>query len=190
MNTIALILAGGRSTRMGTPKDCLRLADGRTMLEHTIAAVEPLAIPICIAIGKDTPAPEMLRYLRDEDEFQGPLAAIAHAQRTHPAVGLLVLACDQVLLTAPLLAGLLAQARDDAPTFFCDHEGRSLAPLPGHYPASTAPAIANAFHRGERSPRRWALAQHCHLVPIPPEDIARLRSFNTLQELREAGLLP
>jgi molybdenum cofactor cytidylyltransferase len=50
----ALVLAAGRSTRMGHNKLLARLADGRTMIEHTIDKVLAAAVrPVLVVTGHD-----------------------------------------------------------------------------------------------------------------------------------------
>ncbi len=127
----AVILAGGRSSRLGgTPKASLQIA-GTTLLELTLRAVtgadritvvgpEPAA-GVCPAPGDPS-----LRYVREDPPFGGPAAALA-AALSQPEPGgstapwLMVLACDMprsgqlvpVLLTAAAEAGTSVMASDD-----------------------------------------------------------------------------
>lgn len=186
-----LILAGGRSSRMGCPKDEVVLAGCVTMLGRVLKAVRPLGLNIYLSTS-NAPSPAHaatgLPLVSDATPGEGPLAAIGHAFAVLPAQGFLVVCCDQPLLTTALLQRLL-DARNNTPTFFSSHEGAPLMPFPGHYPAAMASDIVEALARGERSPSRWATRHECRLVSLAPDECLLTRSFNTQDELRDAGLL-
>ncbi len=87
MTTLGAVLAGGRSSRFGSDK-ALAMLDGRTLLDHALAALSPHCDAV-IVVGRgdiaDWPRPDM-----------GPLGGIAGALRHAAASGF-----DQVL-TAPV----------------------------------------------------------------------------------------
>lgn len=87
MTTLGAVLAGGRSSRFGSDK-ALAMLDGRTLLDHTLAALRPHCEAVII-VGRadiaDWPRPDM-----------GPLGGIAGALRHAADRGF-----DQ-LLTAPV----------------------------------------------------------------------------------------
>ena len=96
----ALVLAGGRSSRLGgVPKALLR-AGGRTLLESTLAAVAG-ARRIAVA-GPPDLAPVLARcpgsasLVREEPAFSGPAAAVGAGLSALPpdSEWTLVLACD------------------------------------------------------------------------------------------------
>lgn len=185
-----LVLAGGRGSRMGGPKHDVRLADGRTMLEHVLAVAAPLELPIYLSVSPN-PGDSFCLYnlpmIEDASPFEGPLAAIARAFRETDGEELLIVCCDQPLLRTDVLELLLGKT-DEHPVLFRREDGRSLAPFPGLYPKSILPEIEMALARGERSPRRFLEALPCRWVTVG-EDIERtLDSVNTMEALRQAGL--
>ena len=98
----AIILAGGRSSRMGQDKALLQL-NGKTMLQHTCdLAVAAGCHEVLISRNADG-------YIQDEVANRGPLAGIAAAlkQANHPCC--LVLPVDMPALQPadlqPLLTG-------------------------------------------------------------------------------------
>jgi molybdopterin-guanine dinucleotide biosynthesis protein A len=110
----AIVLAGGRSTRLGRDKACEPLL-GRPMLQHVIDRVSMLVDEIVVvrAPGQALPPIGTARPLRlAEDAYPGagPLGGIytgldaAHADRC------LAIACDMPLLSAPLLRELLRRS--------------------------------------------------------------------------------
>ena len=111
----ALVLAGGKSRRLGTDKRRLRLTSGRGLLEETIDKVAPLADEVLVALGDDTAsfaelARPGIRLLADEQPGTGPLGGIVTglAVARHDLV--LVVACDLPLLNVALLQALLEMA--------------------------------------------------------------------------------
>lgn len=103
--TIAgLVLAGGASARMGTDK-ALILWRGRTLLDHSKAALETAGAAAVFIAGR----PEMPGGLADDEPEAGPARAILSAAKTLAAQGwtrLLVVPVDMPGLTGPLLAAL------------------------------------------------------------------------------------
>ena len=110
-----LVLAGGRSTRMGEDKAALRYA-GCTQLERAMALLTPLVARAYVSVRRDQTAdPVRARFAQIEDALEevGPIAGILAAQARHPEAAWLVLACDLPFLDALTLAHLIA-ARDAA----------------------------------------------------------------------------
>lgn len=189
----ALVLAGGAATRMGEPKHAVRLADGRAMIAHVLAALEPLGLPIHIASERDCP-PDLcgLGYpvLQDEQPHEGPLAAVALALIRLEVDGLLVVCCDQPLLGPETLRRLLpVYPGDRRPAAFTPADTSDPLPFPGYYPSATLPAILAELLSGGRSPRRWLASRECRRIAAGADEAATLKSFNTRAELAAAGLL-
>ncbi|GGG63821.1 hypothetical protein GCM10011374_29150 [Kocuria dechangensis] len=93
----AVILAGGRSSRLGgTPKAGLR-RDGTTLVERTVDAVREAAGVVVVGPG-DLVLPEGVLRAREDPPFGGPAAGIAAGLRVlealPPARWTLTLACD------------------------------------------------------------------------------------------------
>jgi molybdopterin-guanine dinucleotide biosynthesis protein A len=107
-NSIAVLLAGGRSSRMGRDKASLRIpGDGRTLAE---LALERLAR----ACGRGVVAGPAERDWGTEwpsvpdGPGAGPVAGLLGAARAHPGRRLLALGCDLPEVSSELLAALAA----------------------------------------------------------------------------------
>lgn len=189
----ALVLAGGAATRMGEPKHAVRLADGRTMIAHVLAALEPLGLPIHIASEPGCP-PDLCGLghpvLQDEQPHEGPLVVVALALIRLEVDGLLVVCCDQPLLGPETLRRLLpAHPGDRRPAVFAPPGAPGPLPFPGYYPSATLPSILAELLSGGRSPRRWLASRECRPIAAGVDESATLKSFNTRAELAAAGLL-
>ena len=109
-----IVLAGGRSTRMGTDKASLVL-DGRTLLQRTVDALSQVVTEIVVvrAEGQQLPAlssPSPITVVEDSLDDQGPLVGIAEGLRAVSCDVALVTACDMPFLRPQLLRMLVERA--------------------------------------------------------------------------------
>lgn len=192
----AIVLAGGRSTRMGQDKASLVL-DGRTLLQWVVDAVSAVASEVVVvgAPGRGLPAvvsPRMLRTVADSVEGQGPLAGIiAGLEATERAVAVVV-GCDQPFMRPALLAHLAELARTNAAAVPVV-DGRPQ-PLGSAIRRETLPALRTAFDGGQRAAR--IIAELDGAVLVPPEvwrvfdpDGRSFAGVNTPEELKAARRL-
>lgn len=159
-----VILAGGASVRMGSPKAQLLLPTQQTLLDYHIAAALSLSVPVMIADnGQQFLVAD--RHTRDEsgcalsaiEDYQpqlskhpthseGPLVAIMAAlqvlgkTKTACAPWLMVISCDS-LITAPMLWQRLCS------------------------PVSTAMSAGRTSDPTSNS-AVWCLTDHDHLYPL------------------------
>ena len=109
---IGVVLAGGRSTRLGQDKVRLRLpGDGRDMLARTanlLAACTDGVVISCRApaSGEDTPALPGIRSIPDAEPGLGPLGGVWSALR-ELRQPILVLSCDLPFMDVPTLRRLI-----------------------------------------------------------------------------------
>lgn len=108
LRTIGVILAGGRSSRMGTDKAEVVLA-GRTMLDHVYQALSQITEEVVVA-GREE-ARDGITAIPDRGvAHQGPLAGLASARAAHPKAVLVVVAVDQPWVRAETLRELVSLA--------------------------------------------------------------------------------
>lgn len=90
----AIVLAGGRSSRLGGTDKASLMFDGGTLLARTLAAVEGAGAVVVVGPFDPGELPDGVRSAREDPPFSGPAAAIA--------AGLDALAPDAVRYTAVL----------------------------------------------------------------------------------------
>lgn len=176
----SLILAGGRSTRMGRPKESLPFG-GDTLLGRAIAAVATACHPILVVARSDQhlpPLPPTADRVADASPGDGPLAAIAtglaHLRRAHGFAdddAAFVVGCDQPFVDAALIAllhGRLGDARLVLP-----RAAGHLQPLCAIWRIGTDITIGELLRADVRTPRRVA-----EVVPTRVVDEAELRAFD------------
>lgn len=107
----ALILAGGRSSRLGdSDKQKLQIA-GESLLHTAVAAVKTAGARHIVIVGDD--GVDDVPAVREDPAFAGPVAAIGAGLRALPsdADAVLVTACDMpgVAEALPVLLGAFAR---------------------------------------------------------------------------------
>lgn len=108
VRTVGVILAGGRSSRMGTDKAEIRVGSA-TMLQHVAAALRDVADEVVIA-GR-TESAEGIPAVPDPGiPHLGPLAGLAAAAAARPEGLLVVVAVDQPWVRSETLRELASLA--------------------------------------------------------------------------------
>jgi molybdopterin converting factor subunit 1 len=183
-----LVLAGGRSTRMGRDKAALTYGDGTPQLERALALITPHVARAFVSVRADQAAdPLRARFAQivDRHENLGPSAGVLAAQAEHPAVAWLVVACDLPRLDAATLAHLL-RSRDPrraASAYRSSHDGLP-EPLCAIYEPRSAAPFAAYVAAGGSCPRKFLLGADTLLLDEP--DPRALENINTPQEYGSA----
>ena len=144
-----VVLAGGKSTRMGQDKALLEV-DGKPLLLHAIEKLKPHVRELLV-IG------EPRRYghiwpdvLPDEIPGLGPLGGMVTAMSAARHDRLLVLAVDVPGVNAKLLERLTREMPENADALVPRHEG-SLEPLVAAYHRRCAGAFMDHITRSQLS---------------------------------------
>ena len=103
----ALILAGGKATRLGGVDKRELVVEGRTIFERQLAV---LPFEILVSSSRDIPGH---RTVRDAIADGGPLAGIAAGLAAARTTWLLVLAGDMPYITAAVIDRLVSRTADD-----------------------------------------------------------------------------
>lgn len=91
----AVVLAGGRSTRLGGQDKATLTLDGARLVDRTVAAARSAGARRCVVVGPDSLAPGV-PVVREDPPFGGPVAGLAAglAELGEGSTAVLVLACD------------------------------------------------------------------------------------------------
>jgi molybdenum cofactor guanylyltransferase len=183
-----LVLAGGRSTRMGRDKAALEY-DGRAQLRRAYALLEKLTARTFVSVRRDQtddPLRACFPQIIDHGDLEGPAAGIRAAQEAHSEAAWLVLACDLPWLDAATLQHLIAR-RDPArvATAFRSAHGGLPEPLCAIYEPVAAAALTGFLAMGHNCPRKLLINSDTLLLDQP--DTKALDNVNTPEE-RAAAL--
>lgn len=135
MRVSGIVLAGGRSSRMGRDKAALIL-EGRTLLQRACDAMASVVEELVIVGAPGRPLPEVrsalpVRRVDDAVEGEGPLFGIGAGLEAARGEVAVVVGCDMPSLEPALLRLLAARALDGA---------RLVVPLRGGRPESLCSA--------------------------------------------------
>ncbi|HKQ11195.1 MAG TPA: molybdenum cofactor guanylyltransferase MobA [Rhizomicrobium sp.] len=164
MRPAAVILAGGRSSRMGGGDKCLLPLGDRPLIAHILDAVTPQTGDILINTNSD-PAP-FLKYgqpvLPDAIAgFQGPLAGILTgmlwSRKRHPRrVHLLTVASDVPFLPDDLVARLSRALQEQRADIAIASSPEGTHPTIGLWPVDLAQRLEHDLMEGSvRSVHQW-----------------------------------
>lgn len=140
---------------MGRDK-ALLVVDGRAMAVRVAEAARAAGASRVVAVGGSAPALDALGLpvVPDPHPGGGPLQAVLGSLDALAAEVVLVLACDLVHPDPAAMAataGALAAAPEAAVAVPLDDAGRRQWVHSAWRPAAAAPALAEAWRRGERS---------------------------------------
>lgn len=176
-----VIIAGGRSRRMGQDKRQLKLwgARGPTLLEHTLATIAPLCAELIVVLNDpehwpQLPATIVSDVYPDGGALGGIYSGLAAARQQHA----LVIAADMPLLNRALLRWMIAQPRDYdvlAPQLASGGQARNrlgVESLHAIYSRACLSAIARQLDAG--NPQVIGFFDQVRVRLIEPETIAQL----------------
>jgi len=114
MNSAAIVLCGGKSTRMGTSKALLPFGP-ETMLQRVLRLLTDVVSPIVVVAAVDQPLPTLppeVIVTRDEQEGRGPLEGLRAGLKALPPQvdAVYVTSCDVPLLEPAFVREMLAFA--------------------------------------------------------------------------------
>jgi molybdopterin-guanine dinucleotide biosynthesis protein A len=150
----ALILAGGRSLRMGVDKAFIEV-DGVTLIERVHGVLKPLFAEVLTAAGtadtKRGPFPGRVVY--DETPDQGPLGGLVSGLKAAKTPWLFMVACDMPYLDPRVIEGVVSERRDGLLAVVPESKG-GLESCHALYARAALPVIEQAMAAGERAPYR------------------------------------
>ena len=201
--TSAIVIAGGRSSRLGRDKRRLRLwgADGPLLLEHTIGIVAQFCPDVVVVLNDgeewaDLPA----RVVPDAFPDSGPLAGIYSGLLAAQHDYALAVAADMPFLSPALLGAMLARERDYdvlAPHSLRAGAARNqldLEPLHAVYRKTCLEPMRAALQSGRR--QIAAFFPEVRVAYVEPDAVLRydpsgraLENINTPEQLAAAEQL-
>lgn len=172
---LGVVLAGGRSLRMGRDKALLEW-NGRTLLDHAIARFRLAGIPRVIVSG-DRPN---YRCIVDIVPQAGPLGGLYAVARAYPEHVLVVVPVDMPTLPAEWLATLVEGVGQDVALHF------DSAPLP--FAVRADARILQSLHaricdpQSSKALHSWLRDIGARALPRPDDPVDGFDNVNTPAE--------
>lgn len=180
-NITGIILAGGKSSRMGVDKGLLQL-EGKSFVQHSIETLEPLVDTIIIV--SSNPEYDTFGVKRVEDIIteSGPVAGL-HAGLTYAETEHnLVVSCDAPLVTSTLLRQLLQYENEDYDVVQFEAQGKTI-PLIALYKKRCAKKCYELLSQGEKRLRKLVSEINTKTIPVCDKDIPLVKNINTIEDL-------
>jgi len=190
---MGVILAGGRSRRMGRDKAELSVAGEPLWQRQARVLREAGAAHVALVLrpGQNPPpgaGASALQMRRDVYRDAGPMAGLHTALTTPPwANWYLVLAVDLPHVRPDWFGWLLGFCRDHAGAVVRHDTG--YEPLAAIYPAGVGPVVAAQLERGEYSLQRLAerlvQTRRIRAIPLPARARPQVTNWNTPADVGE-----
>ena len=150
LDATAVVLAGGKSSRMGRPKSLLPF-DGEPLIVHIVRALKRMFAEIVIVAAPDQELPDLPAVLvRDDVAHQGPVGGIYYGLKAASGEFCFVTSCDVPFLNPALISYLTAQiSRYDVVVPFWENR---FQPLHAIYRTKVLGLLKEQLDRGELRP--------------------------------------
>jgi molybdenum cofactor guanylyltransferase len=146
----AVVLAGGKSSRMGRPKSLL-LFDGEPLIAHIVRALKRMFAETVIVAAPEQELPDLPAILvRDEVAYQGPVGGIYYGLKAASGNFCFVTSCDVPFVNSALISHLTSQISNH--DVVVPHWENRFQPLHAAYRTSVAPLLKEQLDRGELRP--------------------------------------
>ncbi len=186
----ALILAGGKSSRMGQDKALVPWNE-----IPMLTRVCQIASQCCHQVYLLTPWQERYqdivtqncRFLLESNPGQGPLVGLADGLSQINTDWVLLLACDLPSLDANIIQNWIARLIE-LPTdvlAFVPRQGEMWEPLCGFYRRESLPELQKFIQQGGRSFQSWLSQIPTQAIPVSEQEKNMLFNCNTPTDLRE-----
>ena len=184
-NIWGLVLAGGKSQRMGSDK-ALLMRDGETQLARAVALLERHVERVFVSTRSDqAEEDERKKFAQIVDRYDdmGPIAGVLSAMDEYPEVAWLVVACDLPNLDDATISDLLDghSVRRPFTAFTSSYDGLP-EPLCAIYGVGARKLMDELVAQGINCPRKMLIRSDTELLEQPhpqaldnvntPEDLA------------------
>jgi molybdopterin-guanine dinucleotide biosynthesis protein A/molybdopterin converting factor small subunit len=188
-NATAVILTGGKSSRMGQAK-ALLLFDEEPLIVHIARALKRMFAEIVVVAAPEQELPALpAKVVYDEIAYQGPVGGIYYGLRAAGGEFSFVTSCDAPFLNSALIAYLTAQISNyDVVVPFWEER---YQPLHAVYRRSVLPLLKEQLERGELRPVylfdkvRTRTVEEAEIKALDPDGLTFL-NMNTPQDYEAA----
>ncbi|MHC9510591.1 molybdenum cofactor guanylyltransferase MobA [Kangiella sp. M94] len=163
-----LLLAGGKSSRMGGEDKALIDYHGKPMIEHLIEEL-PMSDVNQLVISCNRNFDQYRKYsehlVSDKsyeaiEPFAGPLLGILSALDTYQAETWLILPCDTPQINQAMLQELLANYQNSSALISCLSIGENLQPLHCLLSSQLKDSLFGYLKNGNRRAQQWVKLQN------------------------------
>ena len=180
-NITGIILAGGKSSRMGSDKARI-LFKGKAFIEHVIQALKPVVDDILIISNNKEHDHFSYKRISDTLDDAGPMAGLHAGLACSNTENNLVLSCDVPLIQTSVLEMIIAHNEEGKDVILLK-EGSKSHPLIALYKKRTAPHLFSLLNHGERRLSTAINGLNVKSISVPKAKQEALRNINTMSDL-------
>ncbi|MBD2567153.1 molybdenum cofactor guanylyltransferase [Anabaena lutea] len=189
INLTAIVLAGGKSSRMGEDKALISI-QGIPLLPRVCNVAKSCTDTIYIV----TPWPERYQHLslprcefiqENPSDTQGPLVGFAQGLEKVKTEWVLLLACDLPNLRVEVLQDWVKRLDtvEEENIAYLVKNTKGWEPLCGFYRSRCLPLLLNFINQGGRSFQKWLKQYPVKVLPLSEPDI--LFNCNTPEDVQQ-----
>jgi molybdopterin-guanine dinucleotide biosynthesis protein A len=178
-HVVSILLAGGKSSRMGGGDKCLLPLAGRPILAHVIERLKPQVAELIISANGDPARFSAfgLPVVEDRlDFYAGPLAGILAglewARTNRPESRFAITAAsDTPFLPADLVERLRSASGEGEANLVVARSAEGMHPVFGLWPVTLAADLEASLMSGDRKVSDWVRKHQAREVMFPPVNI-------------------
>lgn len=180
MNLTGIILAGGKSTRMGQDKGLI-LLNKKPMIEHVIHALKPHVKDLMIITGKDEYRKFGYPIHNDLIAHQGPIGGICTGLHYSTTQKNIILSCDTPFINSELLELMILNS-ENHDAVFPENNGQTH-PLIGIYNRSCLPLLKDELRVNQRKLKFAIEKMDYQIINTNHLDTTIFKNINTKNDL-------
>lgn len=187
----AVILAGGKGSRLGGQDKGLVSCLNKPLIEHILERIETQVATVLISANRNTGIYATYGYPVIKDKmlhYQGPLAGFSTAMSTAKTEYIITLPCDGPLISNDLVARLQNCLKDNPTKIAVAYDGQRLQPTYALIPIKWLTNLNEFLSNGGRGIHQW-YAQNdviqCDFSDIP-NIFANINTEKQRQEIEHA----
>jgi molybdenum cofactor guanylyltransferase len=187
---VAVILAGGQSSRMGTDKALLEIS-GKTLLARSCEIAAKLTSKVYVLTAWSDRYRSVLtaeyQLLLDRNPGSGPLVALSQILSEIPAEWILLLACDLPLLDAGIIQNWTSQLTELPPSTLAivPYQNNRWEPLCAFYRSQSLSNLQKFIEKGGRSFQTWLSQIPAIPLAVGEKEAVMLSNCNTPEEFEQ-----
>jgi molybdenum cofactor guanylyltransferase len=178
-----LVLAGGRSTRMGSDKGLISY-HGKPQREFLFEVLDACCGQVFTSGNAGQHIPSQLNPLEDQFDIKGPMNGILTAFGHYPDKAWIAVAVDMPYVDLPVIKLLISNRRKEKlATCFYNEAERFPEPLITLWEPAVFPLLKEFTRQDRISPKEFLKENDIHLVI--PDDRKFLLNINSPDEYRK-----
>jgi molybdopterin-guanine dinucleotide biosynthesis protein A len=178
-----LVLAGGKSSRMGLDKAMINY-HGQPQREYLFDLLKNFCDEVYLSCKNNDNTPASLNPLSDQYEIESPLNGILTAFKKDPNAVWLAIAVDMPLVDSETIKYLIKNRDSNkVATCFKDSDDEKPEPLFTIWEPHAFPLLLDFYNNGKISPRSFLQGHEILLLDVPDKKI--LTNINSPEDLNK-----